>query len=125
MRRRSFITGLLAASFWHPATPAAAGAIPIPHADLSRLWARAKQADDARQLLAMAPPSWGPLPWIFEGPVRFHDPEREETVRLRISRIYDGGSETYRALCADYEVLQAPSRVVVRKGAHCIPKGPR
>lgn len=125
MRRRAFITGLLATAFFHPSTPAAAGGIPIPHADLSRLWDRAKQADDARQLLAMAPPSWGPLPWLFEGPVRFRNPDREETVRLRILRIYDGGSAEFRALCADYQVLQAPARIVVREGAHCVPKGPR
>lgn len=117
---------LAALALWIAATapmPAAAQGIPLTQSEQRLLWSRAMQADSARELIAMAPPSWGPMPWTFIGPMRFENPAREETVKLRIVAIHDTCENKVAWLNVDYQVLAAPGNTVRRTATRRINKG--
>jgi hypothetical protein len=99
MHRRYFLAALAGAAISQKVRPAK-GAIPIQRSELPKLWRLASQARNAREFAALAPASWGPAPWLFEGEIIYRD--RPTRVRVKIGVAYDTVHDGLRAIAVPY-----------------------
>jgi hypothetical protein len=110
-----------AGSYAINAPTAACAAMRLPPSELQKALRLAKGARSARELIALAPPSWGPAPWLFESEAII----RGQPVRVltKVGSPYDTVHDGLRAIAVPYGYRYEDAAGWVEGTRHFI-KGP-